>query len=43
MGALALGKSIDSCVEIGHRMGAICVGQVGPQWASSGVDVLTGL
>lgn len=28
MGAYVAGKSIDECVEVGHKMGAICVGQV---------------
>jgi sugar/nucleoside kinase (ribokinase family) len=28
MGALVSGKSIDECVEVGHRLGAMCVQQV---------------
>lgn len=28
VGALILGKSMDEAVEIGHRTGAMCVGQV---------------
>lgn len=31
-GALVAGKSIAEAVEIGHKMGAMCVGQVGPQF-----------
>lgn len=29
-GALVAGKSIDEAVQVGHKMGAMCVGQVGP-------------
>jgi len=32
MGALVLGKSIDEAVDAGHRMGSMCVGQIGPQF-----------
>jgi adenosine kinase len=28
LGAFVAGKNIDSCVEAGHRMGAMCVQQV---------------
>jgi len=31
LGALILGKSNDEAMEVGHRLGAMCVGQVGPQ------------
>jgi adenosine kinase len=31
MGALVAGKSVDEAVEIGHRLGQMCVGQIGPQ------------
>jgi len=31
IGALVNGKSLDEAVEVGHRLGAMCVGQVGPQ------------
>ena len=31
-GALCVGKGIDEAVAAGHRMGAMCVGQVGPQF-----------
>jgi len=31
LGAYVAGKSLDECVEVGHRLGAMCVGQVGPQ------------
>ncbi|KAG8987077.1 adenosine kinase [Tulasnella sp. 427] len=33
MGAYVLGKSVDECVEVGHKLGAMCVGQIGPQLA----------
>ncbi|KAI0352275.1 adenosine kinase [Trametes cingulata] len=32
LGGLVLGKSIDECVEAGHKLGAMCVQQVGPQY-----------
>ncbi|KAF9236847.1 Ribokinase-like protein [Melanogaster broomeanus] len=32
LGAFALEKSLDECVEVGHRMGAMCVQLVGPQF-----------
>jgi len=28
LGAYVAGKSLDECVEVGHRLGAMCVGQV---------------
>jgi len=31
IGALVSGKSNEEAVEVGHRLGAMCVGQVGPQ------------
>ncbi|KAF8574324.1 Ribokinase-like protein [Ramaria rubella] len=31
VGAIILGKSVDEAIEIGHQLGAMCVGQVGPQ------------
>jgi adenosine kinase len=31
LGAYVLGKTIDEAVEVGHRLGQMCVGQVGPQ------------
>jgi adenosine kinase len=30
LGALALGKTLDVCVETGHKLGQMCVSQVGP-------------
>ncbi len=39
LGALALGKSLDVCVETGHKMGQMCITQVGPQLAWPKVDV----
>ncbi|RDX50520.1 adenosine kinase [Polyporus arcularius HHB13444] len=32
LGGLVLGKSIDEAVEGGHKLGAMCVQQVGPQY-----------
>lgn len=31
-GALVAGKSVDEAVVVGHKMGAMCVGQVGPAY-----------
>jgi len=31
IGAIVAGKTVDEAVEVGHRLGAMCVGQVGPQ------------
>lgn len=31
LGALALGKDLDECVEVGHRLGQMCCGQIGPK------------
>ena len=31
-GALVAGKSVDEAVAAGHKMGAMCVGQVGPAY-----------
>ncbi|KIO18438.1 hypothetical protein M407DRAFT_246482 [Tulasnella calospora MUT 4182] len=33
MGAYVSGKSVPECVEVGHKLGAMCVGQIGPQLA----------
>ena len=30
LGALVLGKSIDEAIDAGHKLGAMCIGQVGP-------------
>ncbi|KAG5653897.1 hypothetical protein H0H81_009489 [Sphagnurus paluster] len=40
LGALVAGKSLDECVETGHILGAMCVGQVGPQYKWPKVKVL---
>lgn len=39
LGATVLGKGLDEAISIGHKLGAMCVGQVGPtlQWPK--VDV----
>ena len=31
MGATVLGRPLDECVETGHKLGQMCVGQVGPK------------
>lgn len=33
IGALALGKSQDKAIEVGHKLGQMCVGQIGPKLA----------
>lgn len=43
LAAHAMGKSLDDCVEIGHRMGQMCVGQVGPAFKFPKQNVLEGL
>ncbi|CAK5283222.1 unnamed protein product [Mycena citricolor] len=40
LGALVAGKSIDECVEAGHKLGSMCVQQVGPQYQWPKVNVL---
>jgi adenosine kinase len=40
LGALALGKDLDECVEIGHKLGQMCVGQIGPKLVYPKVNVL---
>ncbi|KAK7464379.1 adenosine kinase [Stygiomarasmius scandens] len=40
MGAWVAGKSLDECVEAGHKMGAMCVQQVGPQFKWPKVNIL---
>lgn len=40
LGALVAGKSIDEVVEVGHKMGAMCVQQVISPAASSDMDGL---
>lgn len=43
IGAYAQGKSLDQCIEVGHRMGQMCVGEVGPQFKFPKVDILAGI
>lgn len=31
LGALALGKDLDECIETGHKLGQMCCGQIGPK------------
>lgn len=40
LGAYVAGKSFDECVEVGHKMGAMCVQLVGPQFPWPKVSVL---
>ncbi|KAG0706609.1 Ribokinase-like protein [Suillus ampliporus] len=40
LGAYVAGKSLDECVEAGHKMGAMCVQLVGPQFPWPKVSVL---
>lgn len=40
LGAYVAGKSLDECVEVGHKMGAMCVQLVGPQFPWPKVSVL---
>lgn len=40
IGAFHLGKSLPECVEVGHRMGRMCVKQIGPQFQWPKVNVL---
>lgn len=30
VGALVLGKSVDEAIQVGHKLGGMCIGQVGP-------------
>ncbi|OJA16888.1 hypothetical protein AZE42_08505 [Rhizopogon vesiculosus] len=40
LGAFVAGKSLDDCVEVGHKMGAMCVKLIGPQFPFPKVSVL---
>ncbi|WWD21917.1 hypothetical protein CI109_106405 [Kwoniella shandongensis] len=40
LGALAQGKSLDECIEVGHKLGQLCVGQIGPKLPYPKVNVL---
>jgi adenosine kinase len=31
IGALAMGKSLEECIDIGHKLGQMCCGQIGPK------------
>lgn len=41
--AVTLGKSIDEAVEVGHRLGRMCIGQIGAQLRFPKEDLLEGL
>ncbi|KZT01150.1 adenosine kinase [Laetiporus sulphureus 93-53] len=40
LGAYVVGKSLDECVEAGHKLGSMCVQQVGPQYKWPKVQIL---
>ncbi|EAU92415.1 adenosine kinase [Coprinopsis cinerea okayama7 len=40
IGALVAGKTLDEAVEAGHKMGSMCVQQVGPQYKWPKVQIL---
>jgi adenosine kinase len=40
LGALALGKDLDECIEVGHKCGQMCCGQMGPRLIYPKVNVL---
>jgi len=40
LGAYVAGKGLEECVEAGHKMGAMCVQQVGPQYKWPKVTIL---
>jgi adenosine kinase len=40
IGATVLGKPVAEAVEAGHKLGQICVGQIGPQFKWPKVNVL---
>jgi len=40
LGALALGKNLDECVEVGHKLGQMCVGQIGPKLVFPKVQIV---
>jgi len=40
LAAYVAGKNLDECVETGHKLGAMCVTQVGPQYKWPKVDIL---
>ena len=39
LGAYILGKSQDECIEAGHKLGSMCVQQVGPQYQWPKVNI----
>ncbi|GJE89640.1 adenosine kinase [Phanerochaete sordida] len=40
LGAYVAGKNLEECVEAGHKMGKMCVQQIGPQYKWPKVDIL---
>ena len=40
LGALAQGKDLDECIEVGHKLGQMCCGQIGPKLVFPKVQVM---
>ncbi|KAL6307815.1 adenosine kinase [Sparassis latifolia] len=40
LGAFVAGKDLEECVEAGHKLGAMCVQQIGPQFKWPKVNIL---
>lgn len=40
LGALALGKDLDEAIEVGHKLGQMCCGQIGPKLVFPKVQVI---
>ena len=40
LGALALGKDLDEAIEVGHKLGQMCCGQIGPKLSFPKVSVV---
>ena len=40
LGALALGKDLSECIDVGHKLGQMCCGQIGPKLAFPKENVL---
>lgn len=40
LGAVAQGKTLDEAIEVGHKLGQMCCGQIGPKLAFPKVNVL---
>lgn len=40
LGAIAQGKSLDEAIAVGHKLGQMCCGQIGPKLAFPKENVL---